>query len=722
MSDRTISGSVTQTVTLGSSNYATSLSITTTGVIRGSSPGDSGVVADTIGVALNNAGNIYGGDAAMTIVTGYIIGPADRKIYTYRNIDYSGAGDGVSLSGAQFNNFGNISGGTGPSAENYGAGIYLAASTGSNSGLIQGGATWGKQIGYTISTNGNAAPGAALVGGYFHNRGTIVGGYGLSGAGPNPNNNIGSQGGQGGDGVTLTGAAVLENTGVIEGGQGGVGGNGGTFFAPESPYSNTFSGGTGGVGGSGIYVDGGTLINSGLITGGNGGVGGAGNGQAQGLAGRAGTGVIIQTGLLVNAGTISGSTDAVSLTGTGTLQVDAGAVFDGIVQANAVAGDDLVLSGNAGGTIWVGQKFLDFSTLDLSQGTSWTVEGNLADLQTLTITGLSNTDTLELYGVATATSNYVMGVGLEVDSGTTTSILPVVDGLNGAAFTVAPCFCLGTRIRTPRGEVPIETLSIGDEVETAFAGTQHIKWIGHRSYDGRFISGNHLALPICIKKNAIDDNVPSRDLWVSPDHAIAEAGVLIHAWRLVNGKTIIQAQQVKQVHYIHIELRGHHIVFAENCATETFRDTNCRSRFDNAKNHGTPYGVMEPPSPCLPLVEGGFHLQNIRSILAARAGISITKRIPGPLRGNLDEVAPTLLRGWAQDMTAPEEPVMLDIFVNGQIISKVLANYYRADLRRAGLGSGCHAFQVKSPPLIGSIAVRRSSDGARLGEHLSHVA
>jgi hypothetical protein len=407
--------------------------------------------------------------------------------------------------------------------------------------------------------------------------------------------------------------------------------------------------------------------------------------------------------------------------GTGTLQVDAGAVFEGIVQANPEAGDILALSGNSGGTIWIGQEYLGFSTLDLSQGTSWTVEGDLTSLKALTITSLSRTDTLEIYGLTAAAPSYVSGVGLEVNVGTTLTVLPVEGGLNGATFIVAPCFCVGTHIRTPRGETLVENLHIGAEVMTAFAGVQHIKWIGRRDYTGSFIAASHLALPVCLKEGAIANGIPSRDLWVSPDHAICEDGVLIHAWRLINGVSIVQVRHVEFVSYIHIELQGHHVVFAENCATETFRDANCRFRFHNATEYETLYGFTEPHPPCLPLVNGGFHLHNIKSRLAARAGIIPTKLPPGPLRGNLDEVSRQCIRGWAQDVSSPEQPVLLDIFINGRLISKTLANYYRVDLREAGLGSGCHAFEVPVPPFVGAILVRRSSDGALLGEHLRRV-
>ncbi len=45
---------------------------------------------------------------------------------------------------------------------------------------------------------------------------------------------------------------------------------------------------------------------------------------------------------------------------------------------------------------------------------------------------------------------------------------------------------------------------------------------GRRSYLGRFVMGRKDILPVCIKASALDDNVPKRDLWISPNHAMFE--------------------------------------------------------------------------------------------------------------------------------------------------------------------------------------------------------
>jgi hypothetical protein len=275
---------------------------------------------------------------------------------------------------------------------------------------------------------------------------------------------------------------------------------------------------------------------------------------------------------------------------------------------------------------------------------------------------------------------------------------------------------MDTRIRTPGGEVAVEDLTIGDKVVTAFDGIQRIKWIGQRSYEGRFIAGNFQALPVCIKTGAIADNIPTRDLWVSPDHGICEGGVFIHAYRLVNGVSIVQAEAVERVCYFHIELEGHHVLFAEGCPTESFLDVDCRQRFANVHEYAALYGDTEQGKSCLPLVQSGFHLENIRRRLAERAGVSSPALPPGPLRGNLDEAGPERLHGWAQDVSVPEVPVILEVFADGKSFALVLANEFRTDLRAAGLGSGCHAFSLSLPPGARRVEIRRASDGAMLAQ------
>jgi hypothetical protein len=288
--------------------------------------------------------------------------------------------------------------------------------------------------------------------------------------------------------------------------------------------------------------------------------------------------------------------------------------------------------------------------------------------------------------------------------------VPVVNPVQTA------CYAAGTRIATAAGEVAVEDLEIGDYVETLHAGLQKIKWIGRRSYDGRFIAGNKDILPIRIAQGAIGDKIPSRDLFVSPGHAICIDGALIHAFRLVNGESILQASSVESVTYYHIETENHEVIFAENCPAETFLDEHFRAQFQNAQEFRVLYpNHRATNTTCLPRLEDGFPLHAIQQRLNARAGLFPVPKTPGPLRGYVDEAGPTICSGWAQDMENPETPVCLDIFIDGTRVARALANLYRADLRDAGLGTGCHAFRAPLPAgPTGQLKIRRASDGAEL--------
>jgi hypothetical protein len=240
------------------------------------------------------------------------------------------------------------------------------------------------------------------------------------------------------------------------------------------------------------------------------------------------------------------------------------------------------------------------------------------------------------------------------------------------------------------------------------------KWIGRRSYAGRFIENNHLALPVTIKAHALAKNVPSRDLTVSPGHGIFISGHLIPAWRLINGITITQAKKIDQIDYFHIELAAHSVILAENCPAESFLDIGLRHQFHNAAAYdGTPATCK-----ALPRLEDGFLLQTIQRRLEHRAGIKILPEPTGALRGCIDEASATAIRGWANCAAAPDTPISLDVFVDGVHHTTILANAYRPDLRAAGLGSGCHGFALPGVP--GRIDIRRSLDATLLA-HAPHA-
>jgi hypothetical protein len=190
-----------------------------------------------------------------------------------------------------------------------------------------------------------------------------------------------------------------------------------------------------------------------------------------------------------------------------------------------------------------------------------------------------------------------------------------------ASTDEVPCYCRGTRILTENGEVAVEDLKIGDSVITGSCNVRQIRWIGTRSYAGRFAGHNRDVLPVLIRAGAFADNLPKRDLMVSPLHAMYLDTALIPAVCLVNGHSIIQLEAVEQVDYFHIELDSHDVIFAEGALSETFVNDDSRGIFHNAASYRETYPDAEelPARYCAPRLEGGAELQEIHQRLLTRA-------------------------------------------------------------------------------------------------------
>ena len=204
-------------------------------------------------------------------------------------------------------------------------------------------------------------------------------------------------------------------------------------------------------------------------------------------------------------------------------------------------------------------------------------------------------------------------------SGSTFTVTPSGDDF---ALTEPPCYCAGTHVLTDKGEITVENLAIGDVVITARGERRPIVWLGHRKVDIAKYYSPESVRPIRVKAGALGDKVPSRDLRLSPDHALFIDGLLIQAGALVNGTSIVRETTVpREFVYYHIELEEHSLILAENTPTETFVDNVHRLGFDNWAEHEALYpdgkAIEEMP---YPRAKGRRQVpMHIRAALDARA-------------------------------------------------------------------------------------------------------
>ena len=195
--------------------------------------------------------------------------------------------------------------------------------------------------------------------------------------------------------------------------------------------------------------------------------------------------------------------------------------------------------------------------------------------------------------------------------------------VSGVNFIV--CFRAGTGIATPRGDILVERLKVGDRVMTHSSGEKAIMWIGRRGIDCRRHPDPVRVLPVRVAAHAFGPGLPRRDLFLSPGHAVFVEGDLIPVKCLVNDTTVRQVP-ARQVTYFHIELDDHEVIFAERLATESYLDTGNRRDFAN----GGPSLALYPDlsaitwetASCAPLVLAGPRLEAVRARLAERALVS----------------------------------------------------------------------------------------------------
>ena len=148
------------------------------------------------------------------------------------------------------------------------------------------------------------------------------------------------------------------------------------------------------------------------------------------------------------------------------------------------------------------------------------------------------------------------------------------------------CFLTGTHILTDKGEIPVEQLTIGDKVKTAEGKLETVKWVGKQTVEPSQVRNPLRTLPILIKAGALGNNLPHRDLYVSPDHAMFFEGLLINAGALVNGISILKTEPTETFVFYHVELENHALLLAEGASAESYLpQRENREGYDNGAQY-----------------------------------------------------------------------------------------------------------------------------------------
>lgn len=147
--------------------------------------------------------------------------------------------------------------------------------------------------------------------------------------------------------------------------------------------------------------------------------------------------------------------------------------------------------------------------------------------------------------------------------------------------SIVPCFTPGTQIATPQGLVDVAALRTGDLVFTRDHGLQEIRWVGKRVLTKDELSRLPHLRGITIEKDALGENIPDRDMTVSPNHRVlvsdakvelvfGEREVLISAKHLC-GLPGISKSDAETETYIHFLFDRHEIVLSDQLWSESFQ-------------------------------------------------------------------------------------------------------------------------------------------------------
>lgn len=296
--------------------------------------------------------------------------------------------------------------------------------------------------------------------------------------------------------------------------------------------------------------------------------------------------ITISTVQQTHAVSFQGADTTFVITPSGRLEATASILLDG--EAIQINGGTLM----AGGDITLRMD----GTISLS-GTAYIIAGGAVTLDGNDIVEFGNAGTVAATGTVTQVSN------------------------GGTLSLSVACFAEGTRIATPNGSRRVEQLTTEDHVRLADGGSARVTWIGHRHIDCDRHPMPASVMPVRIRRDAFAPGRPSRDLFLSPDHAVHHEGVLIPIHCLINGGAISVAPRAR-VTYYHVELARHDILLAEGLPVESYLEAGGRSSFQNGgpviQLHPDLFGLTADGFGCAPRVVTGPIVDATRRHLAAR--------------------------------------------------------------------------------------------------------
>ncbi|MEX0371188.1 MAG: Hint domain-containing protein [Tateyamaria sp.] len=224
----------------------------------------------------------------------------------------------------------------------------------------------------------------------------------------------------------------------------------------------------------------------------------------------------------------------------------------------------------------------DINAVDADGNPVFVAAGAVLEVEfTLTAIPVGGGDPIDLLFVAAGPGENQGDLTLVVSTaplvpGTTYELAFKNDG-GGTPYGEIVCFARGTLIRTPMGDVPVETLGVGDRVLTFDGGAERIIWSAQRMI--LFPQGDDV--PVVVAPHHFGVDQPYQPTQVSPRHCLLQrdaafhmmfdtSEVLVAARDCVDGRGVSQPASTKAVEYYHFMLNRHGLVWANGMLAESF--------------------------------------------------------------------------------------------------------------------------------------------------------
>lgn len=308
--------------------------------------------------------------------------------------------------------------------------------------------------------------------------------------------------------------------------------------------------------------------------------------------------LVANSGAIIDSLTVNSGGSATIASGASIASLDTTSTDQSTITV--AEGGTLTLDPSAGGIVNMatgpGTNLIISVSDTATTGTTTTINGlsGQTDSAKLTLVGVS-ADQIQSYDNTTVADQvtFTLSTGKTITLNITgADQINFKDSTSDADGNVVfeACFLAGTMIDMGHSLCAVENIQIGDFVmaydwQNKQKKPRAVTWVGTKHvYVNPSLSDDLAGYPVRVLQGAIADNIPNKDLLITPEHCLFFEGKFIPVRMLVNGHSIFYDYSITSYDYYHIETEDHSVIYADGMMTESFLDTGNHKIFDETGN------------------------------------------------------------------------------------------------------------------------------------------